>query len=84
VFVGAMDLHSRTVWRVEIRLPKDRAYFETHSFWYNPTSEPTSLYHWMNAAAPRLWICSSSTRGQPQLTTAETFLTTRTGLRDGT
>ena len=51
-FVGAMDLHSRTVWRVEIRLPKDRAYFETHSFWYNPTSEPTSLYHWMNAAAP--------------------------------
>ncbi|MBE0556452.1 MAG: DUF5107 domain-containing protein, partial [Proteobacteria bacterium] len=50
-FVGAIDLPSRTVWRVEIRLPRDKAYFETRSFWYNPTSHPTSLYHWMNAAA---------------------------------
>jgi len=50
-FVGTIDLPSRTVWRVEIRLPKDKAYFETHSFWYNPTDLPTSRYHWMNAAA---------------------------------
>ena len=49
--VGALDLPSRTEWRVEIRLPRDRAMFETRSFWYNPTPTSTSLYHWMNAAA---------------------------------
>ncbi len=49
--VGAMDLSSRTEWRVEIRLPKDKAYFETRSLLYNPTELSTSLYHWMNAAA---------------------------------
>ncbi len=49
--VGTIDLASRTEWRVEIRLPKDKAYFQTESFWYNPTDLSTSLYHWMNAAA---------------------------------
>ena len=49
--VGALELASRTEWRVEIRLPADKAYFETRSFWYNPTSINTSLYHWMNASA---------------------------------
>lgn len=49
--VGALDLPSRTEWRVEIRLPRDKALFETRSFWYNPTPTSTSLYHWMNAAA---------------------------------
>ena len=49
--VGALDLPSRTEWRVEIRLPRDKAMFETRSFWYNPTPVTTSLYHWMNAAA---------------------------------
>lgn len=49
--VGALDLASRTEWRVEIRLPKDKAYFQTESFWYNPTDLNTSLYHWMNAAS---------------------------------
>ena len=49
--VGALDLPSRTEWRVEIRLPRDKAYFETRSFWYNPTDLSTSRYHWMNAAA---------------------------------
>jgi tetratricopeptide (TPR) repeat protein len=49
--VGALDLPSRTEWRVEIRLPGDKALFETRSFWYNPTPVSTSLYHWMNAAA---------------------------------
>jgi len=48
--VGSMDLPSRTQWRVEIRLPKDAAYFETRSFWYNPTPLQQSYYHWMNAA----------------------------------
>jgi len=49
--VGALDLPSRTEWRVEIRLPRDKAMFETRSLWYNPTPVSTSLYHWMNAAA---------------------------------
>ena len=33
VVVGAMDLPSRTHWRVEVRLPPDRAYFETNVLW---------------------------------------------------
>ncbi len=49
--VGALDLPSRTEWRVEIRLPADRALFETRSSWFNPTEVSTSFYHWMNAAA---------------------------------
>ncbi|HTY38579.1 MAG TPA: DUF5107 domain-containing protein, partial [Bacteroidota bacterium] len=49
--VGTIDLASRTEWRVDIRLPKDKAYFQTESFWYNPTDLKTSLYHWMNAAS---------------------------------
>jgi tetratricopeptide (TPR) repeat protein len=49
--VGTIDLASRTEWRVDIRLPKDKAYFQTESYWYNPTDLNTSLYHWMNAAA---------------------------------
>jgi len=49
--VGALDLPSRTEWRVEVRLPADKAMFETRSFWFNPTELSTSLYHWTNAAA---------------------------------
>lgn len=49
--VGAMDLPSRTHWRVYIRLPKDKAYFETQSSWYNPGPLRQSYYHWTNAAA---------------------------------
>jgi len=49
--IGAMDLTSRTEWRVEIRLPKDKAKVETHLFWYNPTDMSTSKYHWATAAA---------------------------------
>ena len=49
--VGALDLPSRTEWRVEIRLPADGALFETRSSWFNPTDVSTSLYHWTNAAA---------------------------------
>ena len=50
-FVGAMDLPSRTHWRVEIRLPADRAYFETNVLWYNPTPMEQPYYNWMTAAA---------------------------------
>jgi tetratricopeptide (TPR) repeat protein len=48
--VGAIDLPSRTVWRVNVRLPKDAAYVETECFWYNPTSLPDSLYNWLTSA----------------------------------
>lgn len=50
-FVGNMDLPSRTQWRVEIRLPKDKAYFETRALWNNPTALPQSYYNWMTGAA---------------------------------
>jgi len=49
--VGAMDLPSRTHWRVEIRLPADKAYFETNVLWYNPTPLEQPYYNWMTAAA---------------------------------
>lgn len=50
-FVGASDLSSRTKWTVEIRLSKDKAYFETIGSWHNTSDLETSLYHWSNAAA---------------------------------
>jgi len=50
-FVGAMDLPSRTHWRVEIRLHRNRADFETHAQWYNPTPLEQPYYNWMTAAA---------------------------------
>jgi tetratricopeptide (TPR) repeat protein len=49
--VGNTDLPSRTQWRVEIRLPKDKAYFETRAMWNNPTPLPQPYYNWMTAAA---------------------------------
>ena len=51
VVVGAMDLPSRTYWRVEVRLPPDRAYFETNVLWWNPTTLEQPYYNWMTAAA---------------------------------
>lgn len=49
--VGNLDLPSRTNWRVEIRLPKDKAYVETTASWNNPTPIHQSYYNWMTAAA---------------------------------
>jgi tetratricopeptide (TPR) repeat protein len=49
-FVGSMDLPSRTRWTVEIRLPADKAFFETRAVWQNPTDMFQSYYVWMNAA----------------------------------
>lgn len=48
--IGTMDLPSRTFWRVEIKVPPKGAYFETNSFWYNPSSLNQSYYAWSNAA----------------------------------
>ena len=49
--VGTMDLPSRTEWRVEIRLPPDKASFETNVLWHNPTSLEQPYYNWMTSAA---------------------------------
>ncbi|CAN5542122.1 DUF5107 domain-containing protein [soil metagenome] len=49
--VGALDLPSRTQWRVKIYLPADKAYFETQVLWYNPSPIHHSYYNWMTAAA---------------------------------
>ena len=48
--IGAMDLASRTQWRVIISLHPDKAYFEIKCIWYNPTPFHTSYYHWLNGA----------------------------------
>jgi tetratricopeptide (TPR) repeat protein len=48
--VGNMDLPSRTRWSVAITLPKDKALFETQTFWYNPSPLFQSYYAWMNGA----------------------------------
>ena len=47
--VGGIDLASRTQWRVKIRLPKDKAFFETNSLWYNPTPLHDAYLSWENA-----------------------------------
>ncbi len=51
VIVGTMDLPSRTHWRVEVRLPADKAYFETNVLWTNPTELEQPYYNWMTGAA---------------------------------
>jgi predicted Zn-dependent protease len=48
--IGVLDLLTRTNWRVEINLPKDKAYFTTQAFWYNATPIEQPYYHWMNSA----------------------------------
>lgn len=47
-FIGATDWPSRTEWRVEIKLPKDAAYFSTRSWWHNNSCMPQSYYQWNN------------------------------------
>src|SRR6476661_2939820 len=47
--IGVLDLLTRSNWRVEINLPKDKAYFTTQAFWYNATPVEQPYYHWMNA-----------------------------------
>lgn len=49
--VGNYDLPSRTKWYVEIRLPKDKAYFETYAMWVNPTNLNQTYYNWMTGSA---------------------------------
>ncbi|MBS2212703.1 DUF5107 domain-containing protein [Carboxylicivirga mesophila] len=49
--VGAIDLPSGSRWNVEIKLEKDKAFFETIASWHNTSDVPVTYYHWMNAAA---------------------------------
>ena len=46
--VGVLDLLTRSNWRLEIRLPQDKAYFITRTFWYNSTPVSQPYYHWLN------------------------------------
>lgn len=48
-FVGTLDLLTRSYWRMEINLPKNKALFSTRSCWYNTTPLEQPYYHWMNA-----------------------------------
>ncbi|MEE9462134.1 MAG: DUF5107 domain-containing protein, partial [Bacteroidales bacterium] len=48
--VGGIDLASRTQWRVNIHLTRDKACFETRSLWYNPTPMHGAYLSWENAA----------------------------------
>lgn len=49
--VSNLDLPSNTRWTVEVRLEKDKAYFETNASWYNASPLTESYYNWMTAAA---------------------------------
>ncbi|HEX9150530.1 MAG TPA: DUF5107 domain-containing protein, partial [Flavobacterium sp.] len=46
--IGVLDLLSRTSWKLDINLPKDKAYFTTSSFWFNSTELEQPYYTWMN------------------------------------
>ena len=47
-FIGTLDLLTRTNWRIEIKLEKDKAYLTTRSIWYNSTPLEQPYYTWMN------------------------------------
>jgi len=47
--IGVLDLLTRTTWRIDINLPKDKAYFSTSSFWNNASEVEQPYYTWMNA-----------------------------------
>jgi tetratricopeptide (TPR) repeat protein len=46
--IGALDLLTRTPWRLEIRLGQQDAAFSTSSFWYNASPIEQPYYSWMN------------------------------------
>jgi tetratricopeptide (TPR) repeat protein len=49
VVIGVLDLLTRTPWRLEVKVPADKAYFTTTSLWHNQTSLEQPYYTWMNA-----------------------------------
>ena len=46
--IQVLDLLTLTSWKLDINLPKDKAYFTTSSFWYNATKSEQPYYTWMN------------------------------------
>lgn len=46
--VGVLDLLTRTSWKIDINLAKDKAFFTTSSFWYNASPFEQPYYTWMN------------------------------------
>ncbi len=48
--VGANELMTRARWEVEIRLPKDKAWFSTTTTYHNTTPLIQPYYQWHNAA----------------------------------
>ncbi len=48
--IGALDLLTRSTWRIDIRLRPGDAYFTTHSIWHNGSGMNEPYYSWMNAA----------------------------------
>lgn len=46
--IGVLDLLTQTKWRMEINLPKDKAYFTTQSTWFNTTPLQQPYYTWIN------------------------------------
>lgn len=51
-YVSSYELVTRTLWTVEVNLPKDKAYFTTTTTWHNSSSIDQPYYHWMNAGYP--------------------------------
>jgi predicted Zn-dependent protease len=46
--IGFFELLTKTSWRVDINLPKDKAYCKLSSFWYNSSSIEQPYYSWYN------------------------------------
>lgn len=51
-YIFSYDWITRTVWNVEVNLPADKAYFVTHTTWYNQSGLDQPYYQWMNAGYP--------------------------------
>ena len=51
-YVSSYELVTRTLWTVEVNLPKDKAYFTTTTTWHNCSSIDQPYYQWMNAGYP--------------------------------
>ena len=47
-FIGTLDLLTQTHWTIEIRLPADKAWFSTRSWWFNNNAVEQPYYTWMN------------------------------------
>lgn len=51
-YVSSYELVTRTLWTVEVNLPKNKAYFTTTTTWHNSSSIDQPYYQWMNAGYP--------------------------------